>query len=165
MHVSRVVYMSAFEHIPYSARGSAITHVASARVHTIPLACAQGEHQYVLGIEVKKRTSRFYPHTRILPNMAWSRPHWPPYASRAAWASCWPFFPCREKHHSCSLLRGIYLHAFLMQFSPDHRKLEPTVQHQLAYHMTRCSFPTAVPHVLQFSHRGATRAGLQGARG
>ena len=54
MHVSRAAYVSAFEHIPYSARGSAITHVASARVHTTPLACARGEHQYVLGIVVKK---------------------------------------------------------------------------------------------------------------
>ena len=72
MHVSRATYVSAFEHIPYSARGSAITHVASARVHMTPLACAGGEHQYLSGIEVKQRTSRFYPHTRILPNMAWS---------------------------------------------------------------------------------------------
>ena len=39
----------------------------------------------------------------------------PPYAFRAAWASCWLCFPCREKHHSCSLLRGIYSHAFLIQ--------------------------------------------------
>ena len=54
VHVSRVAYVSAFEHIPYSVRGSAITHVASARVHTTPLACAQGEHQYVSDIEVKK---------------------------------------------------------------------------------------------------------------
>ena len=54
MHVSRAAYVSAFEHIPYSARGSAIMHVASARVHTTPLACAWGEHQYVSGIEVKK---------------------------------------------------------------------------------------------------------------
>ena len=46
--------MSAFEHIPYSARGSAITHVASARVHTTSLACVQGEHQYVSDIEVEK---------------------------------------------------------------------------------------------------------------
>ena len=72
LHVSRAAYMSAFEHIPYSARGSAITHVASARVHMTPLACARGEHQHASGIEVKKRTSRFYPHTRILPNMVWS---------------------------------------------------------------------------------------------
>ena len=46
--------MSAFEHIPYSARGSAIMHLASARAHTTPLACAQVEHQYVSDIEVKK---------------------------------------------------------------------------------------------------------------
>ena len=50
MHVSRAAYVSAFEHIPYSARGSAITHVASAHVHTTLLACAWGEHQYVLDI-------------------------------------------------------------------------------------------------------------------
>ena len=50
----RMVNVSAFEHIPYSARGSAITHVASARVHLTPLACARGEHQYVSDIEVKK---------------------------------------------------------------------------------------------------------------
>ena len=72
MHVSRAAYVSAFEHIPDSARGSAITHVASARVHTTQLACARGEHQYVSDIEFKKGTSRFYSHTRILPNMAWS---------------------------------------------------------------------------------------------
>ena len=54
VHVSRVAYMSAFKHIPYSARGLAITHVASARVHTTPLACARGEHQYVSEIEVEK---------------------------------------------------------------------------------------------------------------
>ena len=46
--------MSAFEHIPYSARSSAITHVASARVHTTPLACARGELQYVSDLEIKK---------------------------------------------------------------------------------------------------------------
>ena len=46
--------MSAFEHIPYSARGSAITHVANARVHTTPLACARGEHQHASDIEVKR---------------------------------------------------------------------------------------------------------------
>ena len=46
--------MAAFEHIPYSARGSAITHVASARVHTTPLACARGEHQYVPDTEAEK---------------------------------------------------------------------------------------------------------------
>ena len=45
MHVSRAAYVSAFEHIPYSARGSAITNVASARVRTTLLACARGEHQ------------------------------------------------------------------------------------------------------------------------
>ena len=54
VHVSRAAYVSAFEHIPYSARGSAITHVASARVHTTPLVCARGEHQYVLDIEAEK---------------------------------------------------------------------------------------------------------------
>ena len=52
--------MSAFEHIPYSARGSAITHVARARVHTTPLACARGEHQYVSDIEVEKERAAFY---------------------------------------------------------------------------------------------------------
>jgi len=54
MHASRAAYVSAFKHIPYSARGSAITHVASARVHTTMLACARGEHQYVSDIEVEK---------------------------------------------------------------------------------------------------------------
>ena len=54
MPVLRAAYVSAFEHIPYSARGSAITYVASARVHTTPLACARGEHQYVSDIEVEK---------------------------------------------------------------------------------------------------------------
>ena len=117
MHVSRAAYVSAFEHIPYSVRGSAITHVASACIRTTPLACARGEHQYVSDIAVEKEQATSTPHTRILPDMAWSRLYWPPYAFRAAWASCWPCFPCREKHHSCSLLRGtgIYLHAFLMQ--------------------------------------------------
>ena len=47
--------MSSFEHIPYSARGSAITHMANARVHTTPLACAGAEHQYVSDIEVEKK--------------------------------------------------------------------------------------------------------------
>ena len=54
MHVSQAACVSTFEHIPYSARGLAITHVASARVHTTPLACARGEHQYVSDIEVEK---------------------------------------------------------------------------------------------------------------
>ena len=60
--------MSAFEHIPYSARGSAITqHVASAHVRTTLLACAWGEHQYVSDIWLKKnallllRTLAFHP--------------------------------------------------------------------------------------------------------
>ena len=54
IHVSRAAYVSAFEHIPYSVCGSAIKHVASTRVHTTPLACARGKHQYASGIEVKK---------------------------------------------------------------------------------------------------------------
>ena len=54
MHVSRAAYVSAFEHILYSARGSAITHVVSARVHPILLACAWGEHQYVSNIWLKR---------------------------------------------------------------------------------------------------------------
>ena len=115
MHVSRAVYVSAFEHIPYSACGSAITHVAIAHVHTTPLVCARGEHQYVSDIEVETERAASTPHTRIPPNMAWSRLYRPPYAFRAVWASCWLCFLCCEKHHSCSLLRGIYSHAFLMQ--------------------------------------------------
>ena len=61
--------MSAFEHIPYSACGSDITHVASTQVHTTPLACAQGEHQYVSDIEVEKEQAAS---TRTLV----SRPTW-----------------------------------------------------------------------------------------
>ena len=99
MHVSRAAYVSAFEHIPYSARGSAITHVASARVHTTLLACAQGEHQYVLDIEVEKEQAASTPHTHIPPNMAWSRLYRPPYAFYAAWVSCWLCSLCCEKHH------------------------------------------------------------------
>ena len=85
MHVSQAVYVSAFEHIPYSTRGLAITHVASARVHTTPLACAWGEHQYVSDIEVEKEQAASTPHTRIPPNMAWSRLYRPSYVFRAAW--------------------------------------------------------------------------------
>ena len=73
MDLSMAVYVSAFEHIQYSERGSAMRHVASTCVHTTPRACARGEHQHASGIEVNKKTSRFYPHTRILSNMAWSR--------------------------------------------------------------------------------------------
>ena len=47
--------------------------------------------------------------------MAWSRLYRPPYAFCAAWASCWLCFLCCEKHHSCSLFRGIHSYAFLMQ--------------------------------------------------
>ena len=108
VHVSRAAYVSAFEHIPYSARGSAITHVASARVHTTPLAYARGEQQYVSVIEIEKEQAASTPHTCIPPNMAWSRLYRPPYAFRAAWASCWLCFLCCEKHHSCSLPRGIH---------------------------------------------------------
>ena len=72
MHVSRAAYVSAFVHIPYSAHDSAITHVASARVCTTPLACAWGEHQYVSDIEVEKEQAASTPYTRIPPNMAWS---------------------------------------------------------------------------------------------
>ena len=54
MHVSRAAYLPAFEHIPNSVRSPAITHVARARLHTTPLACARGELQYVSDIEVKK---------------------------------------------------------------------------------------------------------------
>ena len=64
---------------------------------------------------VEKEQAASTPHTRILPNMAWSRLYRPPYAFRAAWASCWLCFLCCEKHHSCSLLRGIHSYAFLMQ--------------------------------------------------
>ena len=152
MHVSRAAYVSAFEHIPYSARGSAITHVVSARVHTTALACARGEYQYVLGIEVKKRTSCFYPHTRILPNMVWSRLYWPLYSSLAVWASCWPCFPCREKHHSCSLLRGIYVHGFLMQSAILPRPSEARADSPA---------PTSTLHdLLQFLDCGATSAAV-----
>ena len=105
------VYVSAFEHIIYSARGSAMAHVVSARVRPILLACARGEHRYL----VEKERTAFTPHTRILPNMAWSRLSRPPYAFRAAWVSCWLCFLCCEKHHSCSLLRGILSYAFLIQ--------------------------------------------------
>ena len=76
--------MSAFEHILYSARGSATAHMVSARVRPILLACARGEQQYVSDIEVEKEHSTFTPHTRIAPNMAWSRLYRPPYAFRAA---------------------------------------------------------------------------------
>jgi len=99
MHVSRAAYVSAFEHIPYSTRGSAIMHVASAHIRTTPLACVWGEHQYVSDIEVEKEQAVSTPHTRIPPNMAWSRLYRPPYAFRTAWASCLLCFPCREKHH------------------------------------------------------------------
>ena len=61
MHVSRAAYVSAFEHIPYSARSSTITHVASARVHMTPRACARGEHQHASGIEVKKENKLLLP--------------------------------------------------------------------------------------------------------
>ena len=54
MHVLRAAHVSAFEHIPYSAHGLAITHVASARVHTTLLACAWGEHQYGSNIWLKR---------------------------------------------------------------------------------------------------------------
>ena len=60
MHVSRAAYVSAFEHILYSARGSDITHVASARVCMTPPACVRGEHQYVSDIEVEKECAAFY---------------------------------------------------------------------------------------------------------
>ena len=61
--------MSASEHILYSARGSAITHVASAHVRTTLLACARGEHQYVSDIWLKRNAPLF------LRTLA-SRPTW-----------------------------------------------------------------------------------------
>ena len=72
MHVSRAVYVSALEHILYSAWGSAITHVASAHVHTILLACARGEHQYMSNIWLKRNAPLLTLHTRIPPKVAWS---------------------------------------------------------------------------------------------
>ena len=141
MHVSRAAYVSAFEHIPYIAHGSAITHVASARVHTTLLVCARGEHQYVSDIEVEKEQAASTLHTRILPIMAWSCFFWPPYAFLAAWASCWPCFPFCEKHHSCSLLRGIYSHAFLMQ---------PAILPRIAKH---CQTPHCQAHMTRRTRR------------
>ena len=174
MHVSRAAYVSAFEHIPYSARGSAITHVASTRVHTTLLACAWGEHQYVSDIEVKKEQAASTPQTRIPPNMAWSRLYRPPYAFRAAWASCWLCFPCREKHHSCSLLRGIYSHAFLIQPAILPRPSEARVDnpalpsthdspHTPGFGLARergplcSSFLTAAPHTLNYLRNNQTK--------
>ena len=90
MHVSRAAYVSAFEHILYSARGSAITHVVSARVRPILLACAQGEHRYIRYL-VEKEQAASTSHTCIPPNVALSHLYRPPYAFRAAWASCWLF--------------------------------------------------------------------------
>ena len=69
MHVSLAAYVSAFEHIPYSARGSAITHVASARVRTTQLACVRGEHQYGSNIWLKRNAP-------LLPRTPASRPTW-----------------------------------------------------------------------------------------
>ena len=114
MYVSRVVNVSAFEHIPYRARGSAITHVASARVRTTASVCV-GRTPICVKYLLEKEQAASTPHTRIPPNMAWSRLYRPPYVFRAAWVSCWLCFLCCEKHHSCSLLRGIHSYAFLMQ--------------------------------------------------
>ena len=67
MHVSRAAYVSAFEHIRYSARGSAMAHVVSARVRQILLVCARGEHQYVSDIWLKRNAP-------LLPRTLVSRP-------------------------------------------------------------------------------------------
>ena len=106
--------MSAFEHIPYSVRGSSITHVASAHVHMTASVCA-GRTPICIRYLVEKERPAFTSHTRIPPNVAWSRLYRPPYVFRAAWVSCWLCFLCCEKHHSCSVLRGINSYAFLMQ--------------------------------------------------
>ena len=158
--------MSAFEHIPYSACGSAITHVASAHVRMTLLECARGEHRYVSDIEVEKERAASTPHTRIPPSMAWRSLYRPPYAFRATWASCWLCFLCCEKHHSCSLLRGIHSHAFLMQLAIFPRSSEARVDnptppsaphdslHTLDLGLARergslcSSFLTTAPHAL-----------------
>ena len=159
--------MSAFEHILYSTRGSAITHVASARVRTTQLACARGKHQYVSDIQVVKEQAATTPHTRLPPNMAWSHLYRPPYAFRAAWPSCWLFLLCCEKHHSCSLLRGIHSHAFLMQPAIFPRSSEARVDNPALLsalydplHTLSLGSPGNEGSALQFPHSGATRAGL-----
>jgi len=118
MHVLQAAYVSAFEHISYSARCSAITHVASTRVRMTLLACqiCVGDTTPIcVRYLVKKERTAFTSHTRIPPNVAGSHLYRPPYAFRAALASCWLCFLCCEKHHSCSLLRDIHSYAFLMQ--------------------------------------------------
>ena len=60
--------MSAFKHIPYSVRGSAITHLASAHIRTT-LVCARGERQYVSDILLKRNA------LLLLRTLA-SRPTW-----------------------------------------------------------------------------------------
>jgi len=85
----------------YSAQGSAITHVASA--HATLLMCARGEHQYVSNIWLKRNAPLLTSHTRIPPNVACCRLYRPPYAFRAAWASCWLCLLCCENLNSCSL--------------------------------------------------------------
>ena len=106
--------MSAFEHIPYSALGSAITHVASAHVCTTLLACLRGEHQYVSDIWLKRNAPL------LLRTLA-SRPTWRGVAFiglRTRFVQCGRragCFLCCEKHHSCNLLRDIHVYAFLMQ--------------------------------------------------
>ena len=87
----------------------------------------RGEHRYVSDIEVEKEQAASTSHTRIAPNVAWTRLYQPPYAFRAAWASCWLCFLCCEKQHSCSLLRGIHSHAFLMEPAILHRPSEARV--------------------------------------
>ena len=185
MHVSRAAYVSAFEHILYSARGSAITHVASARVRMTLLACAWGEHQYVSDIEVEKERAASTPHTRIPPNMAWRCLYRPPYAFRAAWALCWLCFLCCEKHHSCSLFRDIHSYAFLMQpailpRSSEARVDNPALQSALYDSLHTLGLGLAWERGLcavnartsSFPRSGAARAGLregpsysEGARG
>ena len=114
MHVSRATYVSAFEHIPYSARGSAIMHVAHARVHMTPRACARCEHQYVSDIEVKKEQAASIP--TLVSCQTWRvvvfiglRTRFVQHGRRAGRVSR------AMKNTLCSLLRGIYSHAFLMQ--------------------------------------------------
>ena len=123
---------------------------------------------------VEKEQSASTPHTRIPPNMTWSRLYRPPYVFRGAWASCWLCFLCWEKHHSCSLLRDIHSYAFLMQPAifpgssearVDNPALPSTLHDSrhtlglgLAWERGLCAVNACA---LSFPRRGAARAGLR----
>ena len=132
--VSRAVHGSAFEHIPYSVRGSAMTHVASARVCSILLSCARAKpDRYNWSRNGWKSSCRPYHAQRgvvvvlLLPasdNVAIGTKPLPTLLLILG-----HLLLCCAKHHPYSLLRDIHSYAFSMQPAIPPRSSEARVDH------------------------------------